>query len=69
MTLCSACDCECYKTCRSDKYLDAKNCSCEKRLLDKSLLTYENNILNTIENSLLDKKVRCEKNNFLIHTL
>ena len=29
------CDCECNKVCKIDKYLDIKNYSCEKRLIDK----------------------------------
>ena len=37
----STCDCECNKTCKIEKYLDVKNCSCEKRLFDKLVLACE----------------------------
>ena len=33
----------------------------KKRLFGELLLTFKNEILNTIENSLVDKKVTCEK--------
>ena len=30
----SMCNCECYKTCKIDEYLNDKNCSCEKNLIE-----------------------------------
>ena len=64
----SMCDWECKKACKIDKYLDIKICS-GKCLFVELLLTFKNEILNTIENSLVDKKVTCEKNNWFIHTI
>ena len=51
------CDCECNKVCKIDKYLDIKNYSCEKRLIDKLVLKHKDEILNATENSIDDKKV------------
>ena len=42
----SICGCECNKACKIDEYLVIKNCSCEKRLIEKLLLEYEDKILN-----------------------
>ena len=50
----NTCDCEYDKACKSDEYLDIKNCSCEKRLIGKLLLACEDEILNTTEASLDD---------------
>ena len=55
--------------CKIDKYLDIKNCSCEKRLIDKLVSLCEDGILNTTETSLNDKKVTHEKYNYLIHCI
>ena len=52
----SMCDCECCKTCKTDEYLDIKNCSCKKRLFGKLELVCDDEILNTTETSLDDKK-------------
>ena len=52
-----------------DKYLDIKNCSCEKSLIDKLVLACEDEILNATENSLDDKKITCKKNTRFIHTI
>ena len=41
------------KTC---KYLEIKNCSCEKRLIGKLILECEDEILNATETSLDEKK-------------
>ena len=41
--------------------LDTKNCSLEKRLIGKLLLKCEDEMLNTTETSLNDKKKPCEK--------
>ena len=62
-------DCECNKSCKIDKYLDTKTCSCEKRLFGKLVLACEDEKLSINETSLDDKKVICEKNNCLIHTI
>ena len=62
------CDCKCNKTCKIDEYLDIENCSCQKYLFGKLVLGYEDEILNTTETLLYDKKVTCEKSNCLIHT-
>ena len=55
------CDDECNKACKIDEYLDIKNCSCVKRLIGKFVLECEDEILNTTENLLYNKKVTCEK--------
>ena len=65
----STCNCECNRACKIDEYLDTKYCSCEKRLIGKLVLECEDEILNTTESSLDDKKVTCAKNNCLIHTI
>ena len=54
----STCDCKCNKICKIDEYLDIRNCSCEKRLLGKLVLVCEDEMLNTTETSLDDKKVK-----------
>ena len=41
----------------------------KKRLIAKSVLACEEEILNTTETSIDDKKVTCEKSNCLIHTI
>ena len=48
--------CECNKACKTDEYLDIKNCTCEKRLIGKLVLECDDEILNTNESSLDDKK-------------
>ena len=64
----STCDCDCNKASINDEYLDIENYSCKKRLLGKLVLVSEDEILNTTETSLDDKK--CEKkNNWLIHAI
>ena len=40
-------NCECNKTSKIGGYLDNNNCSYKKRLFDKLVLTYEEEILNT----------------------
>ena len=57
------------KACKIDEYLDAKNCFCEKRVIGKLVLEYEDETLNATENSFDHKKVTCRKNNCLIHTI
>ena len=46
-----------------------KNCSCEKLLIFKVLLQFEDEILNATETLLNDKKLACAKSNCLIHTI
>ena len=53
----STCHCECNKSCKIDEYLDFKSCSCKKHLFGKLVLACEDEILNTTETSLDDKKV------------
>ena len=48
------------------EYLDVKGSSCEKWLIRKLVLQYENEILNATETSLDDKTVTYAKNNCLI---
>ena len=52
-----------------DEYWHIKNRSCEKILFGKLVLACENEILNTTETSLDDKKVTCQTNDCLIHTI
>ena len=61
--------CVCSNACKIDEYLDTENCSFEKRLIGKLALEYEDEILNTTETSLDDKKVISGKSNCLIHTI
>ena len=56
----STCNCECDKACKIDEYFDIKNFSCEKRLFGKLVIACEDEILNTTETSLNDKKVTCK---------
>ena len=65
----SACYCKCNKPCNIDKYFDIKNCSCKKHHFGKLVLACEDEILNTTETLLDDKKVTCEKSNCLIHII
>ena len=55
--------------CKIDKYLDLKNCSCEKLKFDKLPLAWKNKILNTTETSLDIKKLTYEENNCLIYRM
>ena len=57
----STCDSECKKAWKIDKYLNIKNCSCEKRLIDKLIVECEDEILNTTKTLLNDIKVACAK--------
>ena len=40
----SNCECECDKLCDVGEYLDYKNCKCRKRLIDKLVEEYSENI-------------------------
>ena len=62
-----ACDCECNKAWKIDEYLDIKNCSCEKHQISKFLSEYEDEIFDTTETLLDDKKVAYAKSNCLVH--
>ena len=55
------CNCECNKACNSDDYLNIKNFSYKKHLFDKLVLGCEDEIVNTCETSIIDKKVTCKK--------
>ena len=37
----STCDCECNKECKTDEFLDIKNCSCERHLIVRLVLECE----------------------------
>ena len=65
----STCDCQCNEACKIDEYLDIKNYFCEKRLISKLILECKDEILNTTETLLNDKKVACAKSTCLIHTI
>ena len=47
--------------CKIDKYLDIKTCSCQKRLIGEIVLACEDEIVDTTETSLVDKKVTSGK--------
>ena len=53
-------DCE-YNKAWKIEHLDINNCSCEKHLFCKLVLTRKDEILNLTETSLDDIKVTCEK--------
>ena len=64
--------CKCNKACKTDEYLNTNNCLCKKCLIDKIVLECQDEILNTTETSLDDKKVICKKKkkkNWLIHII
>ena len=63
------CNCEYNKEYKIDEYLNAKSCSCKNRLFGKLILACEDEILNTTETILVDKKVTCEINYCLIQTV
>ena len=52
----STCKCECNKAWKIDEYLDPKNSSGKKRLFGKLVLVCEDDIVNTTETSLVEKK-------------
>ena len=56
------------KACKTTEHLNIGNCSREERLLDKLVLICEDEILIITETSL-NKKVTCERNYCLIHTI
>ena len=47
------------------EYLNTKNCSCKERLIGKLVLDCEDELLNTTETLLDDKKVICGRNSCL----
>ena len=54
-------DCAINQACKIDKYLDIKNCSCEKLLIGKSVIQCEDEVLNITETSVGDKKKHAKK--------
>ena len=52
----STCDCECNKACKIEGYSNTKNCACEKCLIGKLVLEYEDEILSTTEALHNDRK-------------
>ena len=64
----SMCDYECNKACKIDEYLYVKNYSSQKLLIVRLVLVCMDGILNSTETSLDDKKVTCEKGNYINHT-
>ena len=65
----NTCDCECNKARKIDENLDNKICPCEKLLISKLVLEFEDETLNATESSIDDKKATCVKKNCLIHTI
>ena len=57
----STCDCKCNKVRKINEYLVPRNLLCEKRLIGKVLLACEDEMVNTTEASLDNKRVTCEK--------
>ena len=52
----STCDCQCNETYKSEEYLDIRKYLCKKRLFGKLTLECEDEILNTPETLLNEKK-------------
>ena len=65
----TTCGCKCNEAYKYDKYLDIKNCSCEKRLIVKLVLECEHDVLITTETLLYDKNVTCANTNCHIFIL
>ena len=66
----STCGYDCDKACKISEYLDIKNWSCKKHVLDKLVLACEYDILNTTKvTSVVYKEVTYEKNNCIIRTI
>ena len=65
----NSCICDCDKACKIDEYLDIKNCSCEKYLIGKFVLGWEDEILNKNKTSPDNKNLTCKKNSRLIDTI
>ena len=57
----STCDCNITRHVKLTNIWEIKTCSCKNRLIGKLVLEYEDEILNTTENSLANKKVLCKK--------
>ena len=51
------CNFECDKACKISKYVDIKSCSCKKYIFGKLVSAREDEMLNTTENSFVDKKI------------
>ena len=61
--------CECSSACKIDEYLEIKNCSCEEQLIPKLVLEPEDEILNTTQSLLDNKKVARQKSNCFINAV
>ena len=57
------CNFECDKACKISKYVDIKSCSCKKYIFGKLVSAREDEMLNTTENSFVDKKITDGKKN------
>lgn len=70
----SICECDCDKSCNVGEYLDYPNFKCRKKLIDKFVLEWEDEILNAIPLnktdtiSIAEKRVIC-KSNCLIYNI
>ena len=53
----SNCECECDKSCDIGEYLDYKNCTCKKRLVDKLIDECTETIDEEVE--IIDNKIKC----------
>ena len=58
----SNCKCECDKSCDIGEYLDYENCKCRKRLVDKLIEEYNENIEET---SLIN--IKCKSNSCILY--
>ena len=50
------CDCDCDKPSGIDEYLHIKNCAFKERVMFNLVLTCNDEILNTTEDTLIDNK-------------
>ena len=50
------CDCDCDKPCEIDEYLHIKNCAFKERVMFNLVLTCNDEILNTTEDTLIVNK-------------
>ena len=61
------CKCVCDKSCCFGEYLDYENCKCRKRLVDKFIEEYNQNIEET---SLIKiNSTKCKSNSCILHIL
>lgn len=52
----SMCDCDCDKPCGINEYLHIKNCALKERVMFNLVLTCNDEILNTTEDTLIVNK-------------